>query len=456
MFKKISKRKIHFIILAFLCGLFIGVNFSFMATAGEPAHKYLDYFHRVYQLIRTEYVDETDNKKVFYGAIEGMIKSLDDPFSRFLDEKSFNDLKEMTTGKYVGVGIVITIRDDEIVVISPIDDSPAMEAGVLAGDVITRVNGISLKGKKLSEVVKLIKGLPRTRVKVTIKRVGYDEEMEYEIERKPIKIKSVVSATIREKNIGYLKIKSFGADTSGDVSKALKKFNREGIEDLIIDLRFNPGGLLQAAVDISDLFLEKDKTIVTTRGRADSRREQVFKSLNDPLFKGKVLVLVNKGSASASEILSGAVKDNDRGRLLGVKTFGKGSVQKTYNLDKKVGVAITIAKYYTPSGKMIHKKGIIPDFVVESRKLSKGDSEALKKINREDLLAKFVTGNMVYNEESKKKFMELLKKKGIGLSKITADFILKSRINRFKKQSVYDLEFDKQLNSAIEKIASMK
>ncbi len=456
MFKNFSRRKTHFIILAFLCGLFIGANFSFVATASEPAHKFLDYFHRVYQLIRTDYVDETDNKKIFYGAIKGMIKSLDDPFSRFLDEKSFNDLREMTTGKYVGVGIVITIRDDDIVVISPIDDSPAGEAGILAGDVITRVNGTPLKGKKLSEVVKLIKGLPGSKVKLTVRRSGFDEAMEYEIERKPIKIKSVASATMKDKNIGYIKIKSFGSDTTGDVSRALKKFNREGIEKLIIDLRFNPGGLLQAAVDISDLFLEKGKTIVTTRGRPGSHREEEFKSLNDPVFTGKVIVLVNHGSASASEILSGAIRDNNRGRLLGVKTFGKGSVQKTYNLDKKVGVAITIAKYYTPSGKMIHKKGIVPDFIVESTKMSKEDSQALKKINRDKLLAQFVTGNMSYNEENRNKFTEFLKKKGIHLGRKTADFVLKSRINRFKKESVYDLEFDVQLNSAIEKITGMK
>jgi carboxyl-terminal processing protease len=456
MFKKISKRKIHFIILAFLCGLFMGANFSFVATASEPAHKYLDYFHRVYQLVRTNYVDETDNKKIFYGAIKGMIKSLDDPFSRFLDKRSFDDLKEMTTGKYVGVGIVITIRDDEIVVISPIDDSPAREAGILAGDVITRVNKTALKGKKLSEVVKLIKGLPRTKVKVAIRRAGFDEEMEYEMERRPIKIKSVVSATIKDKNIGYIKIKSFGSDTTGDVSKSLKKFNREGIEKVIVDLRFNPGGLLQAAVGVSDLFLEKGKTIVSTKGKAGSGSKQLFKSLNNPVFKGKVLVLVNRGSASASEILSGAIRDNDRGRLLGVKTFGKGSVQKTYNLDENVGIALTIAKYYTPSGKMIHKKGIVPDFIVESTKMSKGDSAALKKINSDKLLSQFVTRNMSYNEGSRKKFTEFLKKKGIELTNKTADFILKSRINRFKKQSVYDLEFDNQLNSAIEKIASMK
>ncbi len=456
MFKKISRRKIHFIILAFLIGLFMGVNVSFMANASEPAHKFLDYFHRVYQLIRTDYVDEADNKKIFYGAIKGMIKSLDDPFSRFLDENSFNDLKEMTTGKYVGVGIVITVRDDEIVVISPIEDSPAGEAGILSGDVITRVNGESLKGKKLADVVKLIKGIPGTKVKINILRTGTDEEMEFEIERKPIKVKSVSSAVIKERNIGYIKIKNFGSDTTADVSAALKKFNNKGIGKVILDLRYNPGGLLQAAVGISDLFLEKDKTIVTTRGRSGSGREQIFKSLNDPLYTGEVILLVNRGSASASEILSGAIRDNERGKLLGVKTFGKGSVQKTYNLDKKVGIALTVAKYYTPSGMMIHKKGIKPDFRVESPKMSKEDSASIKKINRDKLLSQFVTKKMDYNEESKIKFREFLKKKGIKLTGSTGDFILKSRINRFKKQLVYDLEFDNQLNAAIEKIAGTK
>ena len=452
MIKKIKERKSHFLILAFLCGLFLGMNFSFIASANEPVYRYLDYFHRVYQLIKTDYVDVPDNKKMFYGAIQGMIKSLGDPFTRFLDNKSYSALMEMTTGKFVGVGIVITIRDGEVIVISPIDGSPAMDAGIISGDIIKKVNTTFIKNKKLSEIVKMIKGLPKTNVKLYVRRAGYDELIEFEIERKSIKIQSVKFGIIKEKNVGYIKIKNFGSDTTKDTTKAIKFFNSKGIDKLIVDLRYNPGGLLQASVNISDLFLKKGEIIVSTRGRKGTGRERIFKSVNDPLYKGKLILLVNNGSASASEILSGAIRDNKRGKLLGIKTFGKGSVQKTFNLDKNIGIALTIAKYYTPSGEMIHKKGINPDYKVESEKISAADLKSLKSINKKRLIDKFVEKHKVYNDETKTNFSGYLKNNGFKLSERTKNFVLKRRINRFKKQAVYDLEFDSQLVSSLKKI----
>ncbi len=452
MLKKFRERKIHFMILAFLIGLFSGINLSFMASAKEPVHKYLDYFHKVYQIIRSEYVEVPNNREIFLGAIKGMIRSLNDPFSRFLDEKSFADLNEITTGKFVGVGIVITIRDGEVIVISPIDDSPAKKAGIKAGDIITRVNGISIKNKKLSGIVKMIKGLPQTKVKLYIKREGFDDELVFEIERAPIKIKSVEYSIIKDKNIGYIKIKSFGSGTAIDVAKALNNINKNNIDKIVLDLRYNPGGLLQAAIAVSDLFLKKGAIIVSTRGRKGSGRERIFRSENDPLYKGKMFVLVNRGSASASEILSGAIRDNKRGYLLGEKTFGKGSVQKKYDLEEKIGVAITIAKYYTPSGELIHKRGIKPDIVIHGYKMSKEDTINLKTIRSKKLLDHFAKKGMEYNDETKKRFMQFLLSKKLKLTERTANFILKNRINRYKKQVLYDLEFDKQLTTAIEKL----
>jgi carboxyl-terminal processing protease len=452
MFKRFSERKNHLIILAFATGLFLGINFSFVAQAGEPAHKYLEFFHQTFQIITSEYVDQPDNKKLFYGAIKGMIDSLGDPFTRFLNEDSTAELQEMTSGKFVGIGVEIAVKDGEIVIVSPIDNSPAMKAGIESGDVITRVNNEIIKDKNLEEIVKNIKGLPGTKVNISIRREGFTEEISYNIERAPVKIESTEFAVIKDRNTGYLRIKTFGTDTTQDVRKAIAEFNNKKIDKLIIDLRYNPGGLLTAAVEISEFFLEKEQIIVSTKGRSDRGKENFFKSVKDPLYKGKIIVLVNKGSASASEILSGALRDNNKAMLLGEKTFGKGSVQKTYNLDKEVGIALTIAKYYTPSGAMIHGKGIIPDFEVKVIDFPADETEDLKKISRDKLLNEFVSIKTVYNEKTKAEFKKFLQDKSVKISDTTADFILKREITKYHKDQIYDLEFDNQLTAAMEKL----
>lgn len=452
MFKKFSERKTHLIALSFATGLFFGINFSFIASAGEPAHKYLDFFHQAYQIVTSEYVEQPDNKKLFYGAIKGMIDSLGDPFTRFLNEESTEELQEMTSGKFVGIGVEIAVKDGEIVVVSPIENSPAMRAGIESGDLITKVDNESIKDKNLDEIIKHIKGLPGTKVNITIKRDGISEEINYTIERAPVKIDSTEYALIKEYNTGYLRIKTFGSETSQDVKKALEFFNRNKTDRLIIDLRYNPGGLLTAAVEISDYFLDKDQTVVSTKGRTDGGRENFFKAAANPLYKGKIIVLVNKGSASASEILSGALRDNNKALLLGEKTFGKGSVQKTYNLDKEVGIAVTIAKYYTPSGAMIHGKGIMPDYEVKVAEFPESESEDLKKISRDKLLNQFVTIKTVYNDKVKADFRKYLQSKNVKISDITSDFILKREISKYHKDQIYDLEFDNQLTAAIDKL----
>lgn len=452
MFKRFSERKTHLIVLAFATGLFLGINFSFVAQAGEPAYKYLEFFHQAYQIITTEYVDQPDNKKLFYGAIKGMIDSLGDPFTRFLNEESTAELQEMTSGKFVGIGVEIAVKDGEIVVVSPIENSPAIKAGIESGDIITKVNNESIRDKNLDEIIKNIKGLPGTKVNVTVKREGITEEISYNIERAPVKIDSTEYALIKESNTGYLRIKTFGNDTTQDVKKALDYFNANKIDKLIIDLRFNPGGLLTAAVEISDFFLEKDLTIVSTKGRSEGGKENFFKAAKDPIYKGKIIVLVNKGSASASEILSGALRDNNKALLLGEKTFGKGSVQKTYSLDKETGLAVTIAKYYTPSGAMIHGKGIMPDFEVKVADFPENETEELKKVSRDKLLNEFVSIKTVYNDNTKAEFRKFLQSRNIKISDSTADFIFKREVAKYHKNQIYDLEFDSQLTSAIGKL----
>jgi carboxyl-terminal processing protease len=450
MFKSIKERGFHLLFLAFLIGLFIGVNFSMHVRADEPAHTYLDYFHQVYQLIRSDYVDKTDTKKVFYGAIRGMIQALNDPYSRFLDEDSYAELREETTGKFVGVGVEITSRDGDIVVISPIEDTPAMKAGIKSGDVITRVNDIAIKNKDISEIIKLIRGLAHTKVKLAIQREGSDEPLLYELERMPIKLESVNYSTLSQEGIGYIKVKMFSSDTSREIEKALKEFNEKGIGKLIVDLRWNPGGLLDKAISISEFFLDRGKIIVSTRGREGTANVKEYLSEKQALYKGKLVLLVNKGSASASEIVSGAVKDNGRGVLVGEKTFGKGSVQKFFNLNDDIGITLTIAKYYTPSGVSIHGTGIMPDHSVPMETIPDADRKNINLIVRDRIAETFVKNNKGYNAENRKKFIELLTEKNLSISEKSANYILKTEMNRYTRQPLYDLEFDTQMKKAIE------
>ncbi len=448
MLKKIKERNFHFLLFAFLFGLFIGVNFSFSAKAGESTHKYLDYFHQVYQIISSEYVDGANNKDLFYGAIQGMIKSLNDPFSRFLDEDSYGELNEMTTGKFVGVGVEISIRDGEVVVITPIEDSPAMRAGIKAGDIIFKVNKQVIKDMKIEEIINLIKGLPGSTVKLYVRRDGVDDILSFDVERAPIKLKSVEYGVIKEYNIGYIRIKNFGSDTAKDVNDGIRFFNKSGIDKVIVDLRYNPGGLLTAAVSLSEIFLKKGQVVVSTKGKEGTGNENMFKVENDPIYSGNVIVLVNKGSASASEIFAGAIRDNKRGILVGEKTFGKGSVQKTFNLDKNIGVAVTVAKYYTPAGELIHKKGIMPDFEVPEEKLQKDEIDSLKKIDADKSADAFFKKDMQFNETTRADFKKYIAGKNIKISDRAADIFLKNKIGQYRKKDLYDLEFDNQLSFA--------
>jgi carboxyl-terminal processing protease len=450
MFKKIRERSLHFMIFAFLTGLFLGVNLSFKAEALEPAHGYLDYFHQVYQIVRTEYVDTVETKNLFYGAIRGMLQALNDPFTRFLNEEDFAELKEETTGKFVGVGIEITMKNGEIIVISPIDDTPAMKAGIKAGDKITKIDTSELKDKSLPDIIKLIRGLPHTKVKLTVVREGFDDPITFELERMPIKIDAVSYDVLKDNDTGYIKVKTFSSDTTREIEKALNDLNARGIRRVIVDLRWNPGGLLDQAISMSDLFLDKGKTIVSTRGREGSGNFKEYLADRPALFRGGLAVLVNKGSASASEIFAGAIKDNRRGKLVGEKTFGKGSVQKSYNLNEKIGLALTIAKYYTPSGVSIHGKGIEPDFVVSSESFPEEDRKNVNAIYREKLVDAFVKTHKGYTPENRKEFMEFLKGHNLPITERSAGYILKNEIYRFSRQPLFDLEFDSQLKKAIE------
>jgi len=449
MFKKFKERRIHAIIIAFFIGIFAGVNVTIIASSSDPSYKYLDYFHKTLQIIKTKYVEVPDNKKLFYGAMRGMIKSTGDPFSRFLDERSKKNLREMTSGKFIGVGIQIASRNGEIMVISPMDGSPAMKAGIKAGDVIVQVNKTKIKGKKLMDIVKMIKGLPNSVVNLKVRREGFNQLLDFSVERAPIKIASVSYGIMKEAKIGYIHLKVFNRDSTRDIKKALTHFNKNNVSKCILDLRNNPGGILRAAKGISDFFLDQGKTIVSTKGREGVYREVISKAKAAALFKGTLIILVNKGSASASEIVAGAIRDNKRGKLLGEKTFGKGSVQGQFDLDENIGIALTIAKYYTPSGESIHMKGIKPDYKVLQNKMSDTDKTALRKIYKAKLLDSFVKPSSQYNQNFRKQFIAFLDSKNIKISKRTSDMLLKNAVYRYKKRPLYDMEFDKQLQAAV-------
>ncbi len=454
MKNKIKERSYHLMLILFLAGFFIGLNSSYIFSAGEQSFKYLDYFHGVYKTINEEYVEQAEPKTLFYGAIRGMLSSLSDPYSRFLDEEDYSEFHEQVTGEIVGIGVEITVVDDEIIVIAPIEDSPAEKAGVMPGDKIIRVDEAVVRGKNINEVIKNIRGKPSTKTKIYIMRDGFPEPIELEIARSQIKVHSVKTGIIEEGTVcGYLKITNFYEDTYVEVEKALASLNAKHINKLILDLRDNPGGNLDTSIRIADYFLPKDKVIVSTRGKEGSGVVEEYKSKTDEFYNGKIIMLVNGGSASASEILAGALKDNDRAKLLGEKTFGKALVQRIIDIEpKKLGFALTIRKYYTPSGAMIHKTGITPDYVVVGNIIPEADRKNLGRIFNDKLINEFSLTNKEYNEKSVMDLMGFLNSKNLPVSKTVAAYYFKQQISKNKVRPLYDLEDDIQLKEAINKL----
>lgn len=331
----------------------------------DNLYETIELFTDAITLIQSEYVDEIKNKDLIYGALRGMLSSLD-PYSQFLDPDAYNEMKVDTEGKFGGIGIEITIKDGLLTIITPIDDTPAYKVGIKAGDKIVKINGDLTKDLTLIEAVKKLRGEPSTQVAITIWREGEEKLIDYTITRDIIKIVSVKMAKIVEgTKIGYIRITEFRENTSGDLEKALSNLEKDGMNGLILDLRNNPGGLLNIAVDAGGKFIENGKTIVYTKGRIEGQNLE-FKSqggnvhLNFPL-----VILVNNGSASGSEIVAGAIQDYKRGIILGTKTFGKGLVQTIIPLNDGSAIRLSTNKYYTPLGRSIHGEGIVPDIIVE-------------------------------------------------------------------------------------------
>ena len=349
-----------------------------LAVEEDPNdYNYLKFLGETIEKIKSDYVDDVKNKELVESAIDGMLSSLD-PHSSFLNAESLKQMKIQTKGAFGGLGIEVTMENGFVKVISPIDDTPAYKAGIKAGDYITHLDGKSVIGLNLNEAVDKMRGPAGTKLKVTIGRSN-QEAFDVTIKRDIIKISSVKSKL--EEDVGYIRITTFSEQTSKSTKDAIKKLKKEkNLRGYVLDLRNNPGGLLDQAVSVSDLFLEKGE-IVSTRGK-NSKNPEMYKARSGDIIDGKPLVvIINGGSASASEIVAGALQDHKRAILLGTRSFGKGSVQTIIPVKPYGALRMTTAKYFTPSGRSIQKTGIEPDIVVEERELKKADN---KKISREE------------------------------------------------------------------------
>ncbi len=391
----LNRNNILIIALSFLLGVFISTCSSVFAdkesasTVSEAVQplpfEELRTFSEVFGRIKRDYVEPVSDKKLLEGAIKGMLAELD-PHSTYLDGEHFKELKEGTTGQFGGLGIEVTMENGFVKVVSPIDDTPAQRAGVKAGDLIVRLDDKPVKGMSLTEAVKIMRGEPGTDIELTIIREGEEAPLKIKITRAIIKVKSVKQKLL-EKDFGYVRISSFQSRTGENLIEAIEKLkteNKGNLKGLVLDLRNNPGGVLNAAVDVSDAFLDKG-LIVYTKGRIKNA-EMRFNAEPDDIVNGApIVVLINAGSASASEIVAGALQDHHRAVIMGEKSFGKGSVQTILPTSNGGAVKLTTARYYTPSGRSIQAEGIEPDIELPRVKLETLDSSKFEPIKEADL-----------------------------------------------------------------------
>ena len=352
--------KLKLIILFLVISIFCIKN-SYSASE-ENIYEKIDLFSEVLNKINKEYVDEVDQSEAMDAAINGILQSLD-PYSAYMSPESFQNMQTETSGEFGGLGIEVSMESGVVKVISPLDDSPAYEAGVKAGDYIVKINDIQVQGKTLSEAVEIMRGPVGSDIEITVRRRGVKKALVFSITRKIIKIRSVKSK-ILENNIGYIRLTAFNENSGKQIKRKLNEFDdNEKIKGFILDLRNNPGGLLSQAIKISDFFLSSGE-IVSTKSRQESENRKWFAKDGDILNGKTLLVLINNGSASASEIVAGALKDHKRAILVGENSYGKGSVQSIIPLKNKGAIRLTISKYYLPSGKSISEVGVTPDIVV--------------------------------------------------------------------------------------------
>ena len=353
-------QKYFFIIFVFL--FFLSKSF---AASNENIYDKIDLFSEVLDKINKEYVDDVDQSKSMDAAINGVLQSLD-PYSSYMNQETFEESQSETSGEFGGLGIEVSMEAGVVKVITPMDDTPAARAGIKAGDYIVKINAEQVRGKTLMEAVNLMRGPVGTSIEITVRRRGLKKAKIFKITREIIEIKSVISKLIDNK-VGYLRLRAFNQNSSDQLKKEISKIEKnKKLVGYILDLRNNPGGLLTQAIEISDFFLD-DGEIVSTKGRKNKENRKFFAHKGDRIKGKPLIVLINNGSASASEIVAGALQDQKRAVLLGEATFGKGSVQSIIPLKNKGALRLTISKYYLPSGKSISEVGVLPDIKIEEK-----------------------------------------------------------------------------------------
>ncbi len=357
--KSDDMKKIKFLLLIFFSIFYLNKT---VISAEIDIYKKIDLFGEVLEKINKEYVDEFNQSESMDSAINGLLQSLD-PYSSYMSPKIFDEMQTETSGEFGGLGIEVSMEAGVVKVISPIDDTPASRAGLKAGDYIVKINDVQVQGKSLSEAVDLMRGPVGSGIELTVRRRGEKKALTFNIIREVIQVQSVKSEVIDE-SIGYIRLTSFNDNSSDQIEKQIKKLNKnKNLNSFILDLRNNPGGLLSQAIKISDFFLENGE-IVSTKSKKKSENRKWFAKKGD-ITKGKtLLVLINYGSASASEIVAGALKDHKRAIIIGENSYGKGSVQSIIPLKNRGAIRLTVAKYYLPSGKSISEVGVRPDIEV--------------------------------------------------------------------------------------------
>ena len=352
-------KKIKFLLLIFFSVFYLNKT---VISAVIDIYKKIDLFGEVLEKINKEYVDEFNQSESMDSAINGLLQSLD-PYSSYMSPKIFDEMQTETSGEFGGLGIEVSMEAGVVKVISPIDDTPASRAGLKAGDYIVKINDVQVQGKSLSEAVDLMRGPVGSGIELTVRRRGERKALTFNIIREVIQVQSVKSEIIDE-NIGYIRLTSFNDNSSDQIEKQIKKLKKnKNLNSFILDLRNNPGGLLSQAIKISDFFLENGE-IVSTKSRKKSENRKWFAKKGDITDGKTLLVLINYGSASASEIVAGALKDHKRAIIVGENSFGKGSVQSIIPLKNRGAIRLTVAKYYLPSGKSISEVGVRPDIEV--------------------------------------------------------------------------------------------
>lgn len=382
MFKR--KGLVLVILITMWLGLVVGKSLAQRGTGVGEAYESLKVFTDALSLIQKNYVENVNSKDLVYGAMKGMLEGLD-PHSSFMNPDTFKEMQVDTKGEFGGLGIEITMKDGILTVVSPIEDTPAFKVGIKAGDLIIKIDGKGTKDLTLMDAVKMMRGPKGTPVTITVVREAFSEPKDFTVTRDIIAVKSVKSKVL-ESGYGYVRVAQFQEKTDNDLDKALDKMEKDngGLKGLVLDLRNNPGGLLDQAVKVSDDFLESG-LIVYTDGRIEGQKMTFSAKKEGTRPDYPIVVLVNSGSASASEIVAGALQDHGRALILGTQTFGKGSVQTIYPLEDGSALRLTTARYYTPSGRSIQAKGITPDIILEAEKAKKAHPKEFKEIREKDL-----------------------------------------------------------------------